>query len=99
MHQQELDSHQQLFVDDPPFDLIDMLKDESEDEEEQVNREIDEYCAQPFGLETSNAYRSEINDSFYYSSSASAAEKKEKMMLIRDADFWMTKGISMTAHN
>ena len=26
-------------------------------------------------------------------------EKLEQLNLIRDADFWLTKGISMTTHN
>ena len=44
-------------------------------------------------------YRNEIKDNFYDFTTMTGEEKQEQMNLVRDADFWLTKGISMSAHN
>ena len=76
-----------------------MLKDESEDEEEQVNFEINSHKATAINLESSHKYRNEIKDNFFNFTDMNQDEKLEQHNLIRDSDFWLTKGISMTAHN
>ena len=76
-----------------------MLKDESEDEDPQVNFEINYHKTTAINLESSHKYRNEIKDNFYKFANMNQDEKAEQLNLIRDADFWLTKGISMTTHN
>ena len=91
--------HAHLYEDDPKFVVEEMLKDESEDEEEQVNFEINSHKATAINLESSHKYRNEIKDNFFNFTDMNQDEKLEQHNLIRDSDFWLTKGISMTAHN
>lgn len=94
-----INEHAHLYDDDPKFDIEEMLKDESEDEEEQVNFEINQHKSQPINLESSHKLRNEIKESFFNLTNLDQDEKLEQMNLIRDSDFWLTKGISMTTHN
>lgn len=94
-----LDINDHLYEDSPKFEIQDMLKDESEDEDIQENFEINQHISQAINLASSHKYRNEIKDNFYRFRNMTQEEKSEQLNLIRDADFWLTKGISMTTHN
>ena len=97
--EEDLYNYDHLYTDDPEFDLHEMLKDESDDEEEHVNFEIKQHFQQPINLANSHGHRNQIKERFYDFRGLSPEQKLKMMTEIRDADFWLIKGISMTSHN
>ena len=51
-----------IYKEKKAFDLHEMLKDESEDEEDQQNYELDKHLTEPINMEKSNKYRTKIRD-------------------------------------
>ena len=50
----EEDRNPEIFKEETPFDLHEMLKDESEDEEEQLNYELDTHFTSHIALDASH---------------------------------------------
>ena len=71
----EEEENYELYIEDGEFDLEQMLKDESEDEEPQVNFEINHHKQKSITLDESHKYRNEIKDSFYFSKDLTPEEK------------------------
>ena len=61
----EIDLDDELFAADGDFDLVEMIKDESEDEDEQVNMEINGHLSEPIDIIQSHKYREEIKTKYY----------------------------------
>ena len=76
-----------------------MLKDESEDEEDQVNFELDLHLTTPINMDTCHKYRTEIRDQVAQTTHLNTFDREKLIEEYRDADFWLTKGISTTTHN
>ena len=50
----EEDKNPEIYKEETPFNLHEMLKDESEDEEEQLNYELDTHLTRPISLDESH---------------------------------------------
>ena len=65
LNEVEVDENDPLFKDDGSYDLVEMIKDESEDEEEQKNFEINSHVSRPIDLLSSHKYREEVKSKYY----------------------------------
>ena len=79
---------------DTEADLLEMLRDESEDEDEQVNYEMDDYRTAWITLGASHGYRAELRERLKREAGLTDEERRATEKVHREADFWLGKGIA-----